>query len=341
VTFIKLLDKSNGVNDYFSENYINGEKMTTSTTSADLLINVVETYFRKVGAGDPTLLDLFKDDVDFCFPKFGRQRGKSALMTFGERMTTDLQSIAHDIEHFNYIVAGTTVVVEGQERGVTRAGVSWPDGVISQGRFCSVFEFDGSLISRMHIYVDPDFTSTHIERIRVLRGESRLVAQSVGKLIGNTRGVGQTGAVICNPPGLYDPSRHKYSHMAIIPAGSPLVFLAGQFGVDVSGKPAGAGFDAQVRQAFVNIQTALKSRNLDFEHIIKLTVLIVQHDDEKLRLFEQVMSELFQSLAPVVTLIPVPRLAVEPMLVEVEAAAVDVAAAPTANQSSTHSEQPQ
>jgi enamine deaminase RidA (YjgF/YER057c/UK114 family) len=301
------------------------------------LIKVVQTYFEKVGAGDPTLLDLFKDDLDFCFPKFGRHRGKHSLMTFGERMTADLQSIAHDIGHFNYIVGGNTVVVEGQERGVTRAGVAWPDGAVSQGRFCSVFEFDGFLISRMYIYVDPDFTSAHTERIRVLRGADSSAARLPAETRDNVRKIGLTGAVICNPPGLYDPSRHKYSHMAIVPAESSLVFLAGQFGVDVTGKPAGPDFDSQVRQAFVNIRTALLSCGLGFEHVIKLTVLIARHDEEKLRLFEQAMSERFPGLAPVVTLIPVPCLAAAPMLVEIDAVAVNIASSAISREASSAS----
>lgn len=88
-------------------------------------------------------------------------------------MTTELENLEHDIGGFNYIVSGNSIVVEGTERGVTRNGVHWPDGVVSQGRFCSVFEFDGVFIRRMHIYVDPDFTSEDQDRIRILRREKR------------------------------------------------------------------------------------------------------------------------------------------------------------------------
>lgn len=47
-------------------------------------------------------------------------------------------------------------------------GTVWPDKNVSQGRFCSVFEFSGGLITRMYIYVDPDFPSTDVERISIL-----------------------------------------------------------------------------------------------------------------------------------------------------------------------------
>ncbi|WNZ25804.1 nuclear transport factor 2 family protein [Leptolyngbya sp. NK1-12] len=132
---------------------------------------VVKTYFRRVNARNHTVFDLFTDDVQMFFPKFGLAHGKISLVKFAEIMTNYLEHIEHDVEKFNYIVSGNSVVVEGTERGVTRQGIQWPDGLISQGRFCSVFEFDGTLIRRMHIYVDPDFTSADQDRIRVFQGE--------------------------------------------------------------------------------------------------------------------------------------------------------------------------
>jgi hypothetical protein len=134
-------------------------------------IEVIRNYFRRVDARDPSLLDLFADDVEFFFPKFGPARGKEALVTFGERMTRHLASLEHDIDGLNFIVAGDTIAVEGKEWGVTQAGVQWPDGAVSQGLFCNVFEFDGLLIRRTYIYVDPDFTSEDLDRARILRGE--------------------------------------------------------------------------------------------------------------------------------------------------------------------------
>lgn len=135
-------------------------------------VATINTYFRKVDARDPTVLDLFTDDVQMFFPKFGLARGKAALMEFSERLAGELEMLEHDIDGFHHIVAGNIVVVEGTERGVTRSGVRWPDGFVSQGRFCNVFEFDGALIRRMHIYVDPDYTSADQDRIRMLRGET-------------------------------------------------------------------------------------------------------------------------------------------------------------------------
>lgn len=131
-------------------------------------IQAVITYFKKVDSGDASYLDLFDESVKFFFPKFGTTQGKDSLIAFGERIGSSLGSIWHDIDNFNIIVSGQTVVVEGQEGGTMKDGTVWPDKQVSQGRFCSVFEFTGKLITRMYVYVDPDFPSNDTERILVL-----------------------------------------------------------------------------------------------------------------------------------------------------------------------------
>jgi hypothetical protein len=135
--------------------------------SSQKQIKIIETYFRKVDARDSTLLDLFTDDVQMFFPKFGLGYGKADLIKFSEIMNRHLESLEHDIDSFHYIVSDNCVVVEGTERGVTRDGVCWPDGLVSQGRFCNVFEFKGALIHRMFIYVDPDYTSSDRDRVDI------------------------------------------------------------------------------------------------------------------------------------------------------------------------------
>lgn len=91
-------------------------------------------------------------------------------MVFSQRISADLEYLEHDIDSFNYVISGNTITVEGQEHGRTNSGIDWPDGVVSQGRFCNVFEFDGMQIKRAYIYVDPDFANVDVNRIRILRG---------------------------------------------------------------------------------------------------------------------------------------------------------------------------
>ena len=143
--------------------------MTGNTLDA-ARIAIIKAYFAKIDRGDASYLDDVTDDVELFFPKFGTGHGKADLILFGERLGRDLQSLAHDIDGFGYIVSGDTIVVEGRESGVTAAGIAWPDGEISQGRFCNVFDFQGLKMRRIAIYVDPDFASTHADRIHLLRG---------------------------------------------------------------------------------------------------------------------------------------------------------------------------
>ena len=72
-----------------------------------------------------------------------------------------LQRIEHDFDRMTFHVAGDHVIVEGFEGGVMADGTPWPVEGRSEGRFANVFEFDGALIKRVFIYVDPDFPSAN------------------------------------------------------------------------------------------------------------------------------------------------------------------------------------
>jgi hypothetical protein len=45
--------------------------------------------------------------------------------------------------------------------------------------FCNVFEFEGELIKRVHIYADPDFNSADAARVAWAQGVRKAIA-SVG-----------------------------------------------------------------------------------------------------------------------------------------------------------------
>jgi enamine deaminase RidA (YjgF/YER057c/UK114 family) len=127
---------------------------------------------------------------------------------------------------------------------------------------------------------------------------------------------------LLNPPGLYDPAPNGYSHVARVAAGARLVFIAGQGGETESGALS-PDFRLQVRQALRNLQTALAAAEARVTDIAKLTVLIVDHSEERLRIFgEELSSALGNGSKPACTLIPVPRLALDGMLFEIEATAV-------------------
>ncbi|MCV6904540.1 MAG: RidA family protein, partial [Achromobacter xylosoxidans] len=101
-----------------------------------------------------------------------------------------------------------------------------------------------------------------------------------------------------------------------------LVFAAGQGGENSRGELA-PDFLAQVRQALDNVQTALHAAGATLFDVAKLTVLVVDHNQERLALFSnEIKSRWGIHLAPACTLIPVPRLALDGMLVEIEATAL-------------------
>ena len=126
---------------------------------------------------------------------------------------------------------------------------------------------------------------------------------------------------LSNPQGLYDPSGNAYSHVAEVAAGSRLLFIAGQGGEDANGQLPPA-FRDQARQALANLQTALASKGVGLAQVFKLTLLIVDHSEARL---EQWVAEADRAwgahMKPTCTLIPVPRLALDGMLVEIEAVA--------------------
>ncbi|ARS41278.1 hypothetical protein CA265_17100 [Sphingobacteriaceae bacterium GW460-11-11-14-LB5] len=127
---------------------------------------------------------------------------------------------------------------------------------------------------------------------------------------------------ITNPEGIYDPRPHGYSHLASVPAESLLVFVAGQGGSRMDGVLS-ADFRTQVSIVFENIALALKSKGLTMASIAKLTTLVVDYDEEKHHILIEESTKIWPDLKfPVNTLIPVQRLALNGMLIEIDATAI-------------------
>jgi enamine deaminase RidA (YjgF/YER057c/UK114 family) len=126
---------------------------------------------------------------------------------------------------------------------------------------------------------------------------------------------------LSNPAGLYDPAPNAYSHLAAVGPDVEWLFVAGQGGEDAQGQLSPL-FAHQAAQAIANVRTALQARGADLHHIFKLTLLIADHSEEKLRQWvEQAKQAWAGDMKPICTLIPVPRLALDGMLIEIEAVA--------------------
>jgi enamine deaminase RidA (YjgF/YER057c/UK114 family) len=121
-----------------------------------------------------------------------------------------------------------------------------------------------------------------------------------------------------NPSGLFDPTPHGYSTAVVVPAGARLAYVSGQGGHDAVGALS-PEFGMQVRQAYANLRTALDAVGAKPEQVVKLTIFVVDHDMSKLAVLTESVKGMFGSTLPAQTLIPVPRLAVDEMLFEVEA----------------------
>lgn len=132
----------------------------------------------------------------------------------------------------------------------------------------------------------------------------------------------KTNLEITNPAGIYDPRPHGYSHVASVSANSLLVFVAGQGGSRTDGVLSD-DFRTQVSVVFENIALALKSKNLGMANIAKLTTLVVDYDEEKHHILIEESTKIWPDQKfPVNTLIPVQRLALNGMLIEIDATAI-------------------
>lgn len=123
---------------------------------------------------------------------------------------------------------------------------------------------------------------------------------------------------IVNPRNLYDPSPNGYSTAVITPRGARVAYISGQGGQDSTGALS-PDFAVQVEQAYANLRTALDALGARPDQVAKLTVFVVDHDMSKLEVLTRNVKEMFGATLPAQTLIPVPKLAIDPMLFEVEA----------------------
>lgn len=125
-----------------------------------------------------------------------------------------------------------------------------------------------------------------------------------------------------NPEGLYDPSPNAYTHMAVVPAEQTLVYVSGQGGETADGNLV-PDFRTQLRQAFDNLSIALAAQGLTLQDVVKQTTLVVDHSEERLAILTEESLKVWpERKCPVNTLIPVPRLALDGMLIEIEVLAV-------------------
>src|SRR5882672_5186956 len=85
----------------------------------------VREYYERGDAWGSDLLELFTEDFEFYFPKFGVGRGKHAFGEFAAGLLGTLKSIQHFRDRLVITVCGDQVFVEGTTHGVTVDGTAW------------------------------------------------------------------------------------------------------------------------------------------------------------------------------------------------------------------------
>lgn len=127
-----------------------------------------------------SILDLFADDAQVSFPKWGLANGKEEIGRFFTELGGTIEAIRHDYSHFNWVMTGTDVFAcEGTSHGVHRAG-SWRAGVTHSGRWCDIFEVRDFLIQRCFIYLDPDYAGLDTDRYPWLSAGGRNPSEPMG-----------------------------------------------------------------------------------------------------------------------------------------------------------------
>ena len=135
------------------------------TLSDQKNINTAREYFLRADQGRPDVLELFTQDMEFYFPKFGFATGRESFLEMVKGFDGVLQSIQHDYDSFHFIAAGNSVVVEGGSHG-KMGSKEWVSGETPGGRFCNVFTFRDGQIASLHVYLDPDYTGEDGPRFR-------------------------------------------------------------------------------------------------------------------------------------------------------------------------------
>lgn len=122
-------------------------------------------------------------------------------------------------------------------------------------------------------------------------------------------------------PSTLSTSAAGYSHVVEITRGR-IIFIAGQVALDLAGQVVGPhDFRAQTQQVFENLKMALASVGLDFTHVAKLNIYLL---DMSLRPILRGIHDGYVNplQSPANTLVEVRKLGREDFLIEIEAIAV-------------------
>ena len=118
--------------------------------------------------------------------------------------------------------------------------------------------------------------------------------------------------------------QHGYNQAEIIESPTRQLICAGQTSVDGDGNPQHAGdMRAQIDLALSNLEAVLEAANMNLSNVVRLQVFTTDVD-EALKNFDLLGVRFApHNVAPPMSLLGVTRLAVPPLMFEIEATAMD------------------
>ena len=159
--------------------------VATQTMTDEQRKSVALEYLKAFDNGGVTstggsIMDLFADDAQVYFGKWGLANGKEQVgQLFGDVGAT-IKAIRHDYASVNWIMTGGDLFAcESTSYGEHQDG-AWRAGVTHAGRWCDVFEVRDFLIQRVFIYIDPDYAGKDTARYPWLSADGRDPSQPVG-----------------------------------------------------------------------------------------------------------------------------------------------------------------
>ena len=122
-----------------------------------------------------------------------------------------------------------------------------------------------------------------------------------------------------NPSNLANTTQYGFSQAAIASANARVVYIAGQIGISEDGPN---DFESQVDRSFDNMIAVIHAAGAKVEDAVKITLLIKNHNDEKLKYLVAKRRSVFGDNPPASTLIPVTALALDAIEFEIDAVVV-------------------
>ena len=82
-------------------------------------IKIAREYLVRADQGRPDVLELFYEDAEIYFPKFGFGFGRNSFLEMVKGFEGVLEYIQHDYDRLNFIPSADYLIVEGTSQGRT------------------------------------------------------------------------------------------------------------------------------------------------------------------------------------------------------------------------------